>query len=66
MNTQELLVHDSGQRQGAKRIHAGVVDLLRVLVLAFQLEREVVCEMATLVIAAQQPQSIGIPYLERP
>lgn len=66
MYTQKLLVHNGSQRQGAEGVHAGIVDLLRVFVFAFELEREVVCEMSTLMIAAQQPQCVGIPNLERP
>lgn len=63
---QELLVHDGSQGQGAERLHASLVHGLGVLVLAFQLEGEVVGEMATLVIAAEQPKRVGVPDLERP
>lgn len=49
---QELFVHDRCQGQGAERIHTCFVDSLRVLVLAFQLEREVVCQMSALMIAS--------------
>lgn len=34
VDAQELLVHDGGERERAERLHARVVDLLRVLVLA--------------------------------
>jgi len=53
MNAEELFVHDSGKWQSAERVHARVVDRLRVLVLALQLEGEVICEMATFMIASQ-------------
>lgn len=31
VHTQELLVEEGGQRQAVKRVHTGVVDVLRVL-----------------------------------
>jgi hypothetical protein len=66
VNTQELLVHDSGQREIAERIHASIVDCLRVLVftyhqlmastarLTFKLEGKVIGEVATFVITTQE------------
>ena len=35
MNTEELLVHDSRERQGAERLHASIVDTLRILAFAY-------------------------------
>ena len=55
MNAQELLVHDCRQWQGAKRLHAGIVYLLGVFVLAFQLECEVVGQMPALMISTKEP-----------
>jgi len=55
VNTQELLVHDRSQRECAKRLHARFVDLLGILVLAFELEREVVGQMPALVISPEKP-----------
>ncbi len=49
---QELLVHDSGKRKRAERIHAGFINSLGVFVFAFELEREIIGQMATLVVAA--------------
>jgi len=66
MDAQELLVHNRRQRQATERLHAGLVDGLRVLVLALQLESEVVGQVATLMVAAQQPQRVGVVDLERP
>ena len=63
---QELLVHDSSEGQRTEGVHAGFVDSLGVLVLAFELECEVVGQMATFVVTAQQPKRVGIPDLERP
>ena len=63
---QELLVHDSGEGQRTEGVHAGFIDGLGVLVLAFELECEVVGQMATFVVTAQQPKRVGIPDLERP
>jgi hypothetical protein len=51
--TQELLVHDSGEGKRAEGVHAGFIDSLRVLVLTFELECEVVCQMATFVVTAE-------------
>jgi hypothetical protein len=34
VNTQELLVHDSGEGEVAEGVHAGVVDCFRIFVLA--------------------------------
>lgn len=55
MYAEKLLVHDSSQGQRAERVHACVVYSLGVLVLAFELECEVVGQMATFVIASKQP-----------
>ena len=66
MYAEELLVHDGSQGQCAERVHACIVYFLGVLVLAFELECEVVGQMAAFVIASQQPESIRIPDLERP
>jgi hypothetical protein len=35
-------------------------------VLALELEGEVICQMATLVITTHKPESVGIPNLEGP
>lgn len=64
--TQELLVHDSSKGKGAESVHAGFVDSLGILVLAFKLECEVIGQMATFVVAAQQPKRVGVPDLQRP
>ena len=66
MYAEELLVHDGSQGQCAERVHASIVYFLGVLVLAFELECEVVGQMSTFVIASQQPESVRIPNLERP
>jgi hypothetical protein len=66
MYTQELLVHDRGQRQCAKRVHAGFVDCLGVLVLALELECEVISQMSAFVVSAEQPERVGVPDLQRP
>lgn len=66
MYTQELLVHDSRQGQGAERVHACFIHGFRVLVLALELECEVVSQVSALVVAAQQPERVGVPDLQRP
>jgi hypothetical protein len=55
MNTEKLLVHDGGKGKSTKRLHAGLVDILRVLVLAFELEGKVVCQVAAFVVATEEP-----------
>lgn len=66
MDAQKLLIHDSSKGEAAEGIHAGVVDGLGILVLALELEGEVIGQMATFVVPAQQPEGLGIVYLERP
>lgn len=66
VDAEELLVHDCRQRQTTERLHAGLVYSLRVLVLALQLEGEVIGQMATLVVSAEKPKSLRIVNLERP
>ena len=66
MNTQELLVHDRRQRQRAEGFDASLVNFLAVLVLAFELEGEIICKMSALVVASQEPECVGIPDLQSP
>lgn len=66
VDTQELLVHDCSQRQGAERLHAGLVHDLGVLVLALELEGEVVCQVTAFVVSSEQPQGLGVVDLQRP
>jgi hypothetical protein len=63
---QELLVHDRGEGQGAKRLDTCVVHALGVLVLAFGLEREVVGQVAALMVATEEEERVRIPDLEGP
>lgn len=55
MNAKKLFVHDRGQRQSAERLHTSFVNLLGIFVLALQFEREIVCQMSTLMVATQEP-----------
>jgi DNA recombination-dependent growth factor C len=66
VNTQKLLVHNSGQGKGAESVHASLVDGLGVLVLALELESEVISQMTALVVSAEQPERVGVPDLQRP
>ena len=52
MDTEELFVHDCSQRQGAKRFHTRIIYLFGIFVLAFNLEREIVCQMTTFVVTS--------------
>ena len=53
VNAEELLVHHSRQRQRAEGLQTGLVDPFAVLVLALQLEGEVVCQMTAFVVTPQ-------------
>lgn len=55
MYAKKLLVHDRRERQGAEGFHACLVDLLRVFMLTFELECEIVRQMSALVVTSQQP-----------
>ena len=66
VDAKELLVHDGRQRQTAERLQTCLVNLLAVLVLALQFEGEVVGQVTTLMVASQQPKSVGVPDLKRP
>lgn len=66
VNAQELLVHNSSQWQGTEGLHTRLVNILRILVLTFQLEGKVIGQMATLVVTTEQPQAVWIPNLQRP
>ena len=66
MNAKELFIHDSRKWQSAERVHARLVNTLRVFVLTLELEGKVVCKMAAFMVASQQPESIWIPDLECP
>lgn len=66
VNAKKLLVHNSRERKGTERIHAGLVDSLGVFVLAFKLEGEVVGQVATFVVSSQQPERLGVVNLETP
>ena len=49
----ELLVHDGSQGQGAEGLHTRLVYLLGILVLAFEFEGEVVCQMPAFMVSSQ-------------
>ena len=55
VDAEELLVHNSRQREAAERLNTGVIYGLRVLVLAFKLEREVVRQVATFMVSSEKP-----------
>ena len=66
VNAKELLVHDRRQWQCAKGIHASLVNLFRVLMLAFQLEGEIIRQMPAFVVTSKEPERIRVPDLQRP
>lgn len=53
MNTQELLVHDGSQRKATERLDTGIVNSLRVLVLAFEFEGKVVSQVTAFVVSSE-------------
>lgn len=66
VNAKELLVHNSCEGKSTERFHAGLIDSLRVFVLAFELECEVVGQVATFVVSSKQPKCLGVVNLETP
>jgi hypothetical protein len=57
----EWFIHDRGKRQGAEGLDARLVDELGVLVLAFELEREVVNPTPVLVIPMKEGKRVRAP-----
>jgi hypothetical protein len=66
MNAQKLFVHDRGERQRAERLEARFVYAFRVLVLALDLEREVIGQVPALVVSTEEEERVGVPDLEGP
>lgn len=66
VHAQELLIHQSRQRQTIERVHARIVHAFRVLDLALLLERKVLGQVPALVVAAQQEQRGRVAELQRP
>ena len=63
MYTEELLVHDGRERQGTERLGTCVIYPLRIFVLAFELEGEVVGQVAAFMVATQKPERVWVPDL---
>ena len=63
VNAEELFIHQCCYWQCVKRGHACVVNRLTVLGEALRLEGEVFCQVATLVIPAQQVQVVIVHFL---
>jgi hypothetical protein len=53
VNAQKLLVHDSCEGKSAERLHARFVNLLGILVLAFELECKVIGQMPALMVPSE-------------
>lgn len=66
MDAEELLIHNSSQGQTAECVDAGVVDSLRVLVLALKLEGKIVRQMTAFMVSPEQPERLRVMNLERP
>ncbi len=66
MYAQELFVHDRGEGKSAKGLNARLVYALGVLVLAFELECEVLGQTSALVIPTKEEERVWVPNLERP
>jgi len=64
--TKKLLGHDRSEGQRAERPEASFVHALRVLVFALYLEREVVGQAATFMMAPEEEERVWIPYFESP
>jgi hypothetical protein len=63
---QKLFVHDRREGQRAEGLEACVVHALGVLVLALCLEGEVVGQVTTLVVSAEEEEGVRVPDLEGP
>ena len=66
VNAQELLVHERRQGEAVERVHAGVVNAFGVLDATLLLEREIVGEMAALVVTPEHVYGVGVQDLQRP
>jgi hypothetical protein len=66
MNAQKLFVHDRGERQRAEGLEARLVYAFGVLVLALDLEREVIGQVPALVVSTEEEERVGVPNLESP
>jgi hypothetical protein len=64
VDAEKLLVHDGSQRQAAEGFHASLVHLFGILVLALELEGEIVGQMPAFVVAAEQPERVWMPDLQ--
>jgi len=53
MDAQKLLVHNGCKGKSAERVHAGFVDRLGILVLAFELEREIIRQVSTFMVSPE-------------
>lgn len=56
MDAEELFVHNCRQRQRTEGFQTCLIEPFTIFVLAFQLEGEVVRQVATFVITPQQPE----------
>jgi hypothetical protein len=66
MDAQKLFVHDRGERQRAERLEARLIYAFGVLVLALDLECEVIGQVPALVVSAEEEERVGVPNLESP
>jgi len=63
---QKLLFHDCCEGKRAERLEASFVHALGVFMLALILEREVVGQLSTLMVATEEEKGVWIPNLEGP
>lgn len=66
VNAEELLVHNSSQRQATEGVHTSLIEGLGVFVSAFELESEVIGQMTAFVVSSKEPERLGIVNLEGP
>lgn len=66
VNAEELLVHDGSEGKRAERLHAEVIDLFRILVLALELKGKVVGQVTTFVVATKEKERVRVPDLQCP
>lgn len=64
MNTKELIIYNSRQRQSIKRRHHRIINIQRILVITLQSECEMFSQMTALVITAEEVDLFGVIEFE--
>ena len=65
MNTEELVVDEGAEGECLEGCYRGLVELEAVLALALELEGEVLCQLAALVVPADEEEGVLVEDLQR-